>query len=149
MICIELVWDTCFRGKGNTRWLKTQSSVANEESKNSEVIFLIMRCYFWNTYPSFISSFGKEISLSHILYGIDLIHSGINLHWIPIPSCLQINFTIEIYNKKQNISQIHHWRHIIYNQYLKTCGHIIFELVGVNFGPECRYLVCNYLKVTK
>ena len=40
-------------------------------------------------------------------------------------------------------------KHVIYNQYLKTCGRISSEMVGVNFGPEWRYLIYKYSSVIK
>ena len=35
------------------------------------------------------------------------------------------------------------------NKYMKICGHILFEMAGSNFGPECRYLRCMDLNVYK
>ena len=36
-----------------------------------------------NNSPRCVSSFEQEIYLNSMLYGIDLIHSGINLQWSP------------------------------------------------------------------
>ena len=39
--------------------------------------------------------------------------------------------------------------HINLNKDIKTCGHVLFEVVGSNFGLECTDLRYMYLDVNK
>ena len=50
------------------------------------------------------------------------------------------NLHIKIYI--QDIRKVSNQRYGQYNptSYLKTCGHILFEMLGSNFGPDGRYL---------
>ena len=45
--------------------------------------FLINLCYFQNTSPSRILSLVLYWAVNDILDGVNLIHLGINLNWIP------------------------------------------------------------------
>ena len=74
--------------------------------------------------------------MSRVLDIVDLVHSGINLQWIKKTSCIKSKCKIVTYKKKQNINQIINQKNVIYNQDLKRCGHISFEVVGTYFGPE-------------
>ena len=65
--------------------MKTQSAVSIKESKYSEAGCLITLFNFRNTSPNGISSLVRYWEGNNILSGVDLIHSGINLQWIPTP----------------------------------------------------------------
>ena len=79
---------------------------------------------------------------NNILAEVDSIQLGINLYLIPAPPNLQSKWTIESYNKKQNISQVYNQKYRNYDltSYLKTCFHISFQMLGPFFSLDCRYL---------
>ena len=75
--------------------------------------------------------------------GVDSIQSGINLQWITTPPRIQSKWAVATYQKKY-ISQVHNKKHGKYdpNMDLKTCDHILFEMIGSIFCPYFRGLIC-------
>ena len=74
---------------------------ATKESKYSEAGCLINLFHFRNTSPSRISSLVRYWVGNNILAGVDLIHSGINLQWIPKTSHLQSMWKIATYEREK------------------------------------------------
>ena len=62
-----------------TLGLTTQDAVVIKEFKYSDYGCLITLCYFRNNSPRSISSLFRYWVINNILYGVNLVHWGINL----------------------------------------------------------------------
>ena len=73
--------------------------------------------------------------------GVAFIPLVKDLQFIPTPSCIQSKCTVAT-QKKEKKSNCVTKKHGKYDPTsdLKTYGHIIFDILGSNFGPDCRYL---------
>ena len=84
-----------------------------------------------------------------ILHGFDYIQLGIILVCIPTPPRLWSKCKIATCKKKKYIGQVHNKKHENYDptSNLKTCGHILFDILGSNFVPYWRYFRYLYSNI--